>query len=181
MALKSTVYKAALNVADLGRNVYADFGLTLARHPSETEQRMMLRLMAFALHADEALVFGKGISTDDEPDLWKKSLSGEIELWIELGTPEPDRIKKACGRSSEVVVYTYGDRSVPVWWAKHAPVLGRVKNLTVLQVPDAQCEALAALAALTMSLQCTLDTGEVWVSAGDTSIQIAPQQLTMPA
>ncbi|MEP6391609.1 MAG: YaeQ family protein [Halioglobus sp.] len=180
MALKSTVYKAALNVADLDRNVYADFSLTLARHPSETEQRMMLRLIAFALHADEALLFGKGISTDDEPDLWQKSLSGEIELWIELGTPEPDRIKKACGRSSEVVVYAYGDRSVPVWWAKHAGVLGRLKNLKVMQLPDTQCHSLAVLIAPSMSLQCTLDAGEAWVSAGDSSVQITPQQLAVP-
>jgi len=179
MALKSTIYKAALNVADLSRNVYADYALTVARHPSETEQRLMLRLIAFALHADEALTFGKGISTDDEPDLWKKSLAGDIELWIELGTPEPDRIKKACGRSSEVVVYSYGDRSVPVWWAKHAVVLNRLKNLKVMQVPDAQCQALAALIASAMSLQCTLDAGEAWVSSGDSSIQVAPQQLTM--
>ena len=177
MALKSTVYKAALNVADIDRNLYADFGLTLARHPSETEQRMMLRLVAFALHADDALTFGKGISTDDEPDLWLKSLTGDIELWIELGTPEPDRIKKACGRAAQVVVYTYGDRSAPIWWNKHARVLGRLKNLRVLHVPDEQCQALAALASSNMSVQCTLDGGEVWVSVGESSVQIAPQEL----
>lgn len=181
MALKSSVYKAALNVADLDKHLYADFNLTVARHPSETEQRMMLRLLAFALHADESLAFGKGISTDDEPDLWLKSLSGEIELWIELGTPEPDRIKKACGRSRQVVVYTYGDRSVPVWWSKHAGVFGRLKNLRVFQVPDAQCQALTALASSPMALQCTLDAGEVWVTAGDSNVHIAPQQLAIPS
>jgi uncharacterized protein YaeQ len=180
MALKSTVYKAALNVADIDRNLYADFALTLARHPSETELRMMLRLVAFAFHADNALTFGKGISTDDEPDLWLKSLAGDIELWIDLGTPEPDRIKKACGRSTQVVVYTYGDRSVPIWWNKHAGVLNRLKNLQVHQVPDEQCKALAALASSNMSLQCTLDGGEVWVSVGDSSVQVAPQQLREP-
>ena len=117
MALKATIFKAELNVADLDRHVYADFSLTLARHPSETDERMMLRLLAFALHADERLEFGRGISTEDEPDLWCKSLSGEIELWVDLGTPDRNRLRKACGRSHSVVLYAYGGRAVPVWSA----------------------------------------------------------------
>ena len=113
MALKSTIFKVALNVADMVRHVYGDFSLTIARHPSETDERMMLRVIVFAPHAHERLEFGKGISTDDEPDLWLRTLSNEIDLWVELGTPNERRLRKACGRSAEVILYCYGGRNTP--------------------------------------------------------------------
>ena len=174
MALKSTVHKFDLNVADLDRQVYGDFPLTLARHPSETEARMMLRLLAFALNASEDLEFGRGISTNDEPDLWRKSLTGEVELWIELGTPDPERLRKACGRSVEVKLYSYGDRASPVWWKKHAGDLARFDRLRIWQIEDASCDALASLAAGSAAVQCTIDSGEAWITAGDHSIRIKP-------
>ena len=111
MALKSTIYKAKLNVTDMDRQVYQEFPLTIACHPSETEARMMLRILAFALHADERLEFGRGISTDSEPDLWQKSLSDDVELWIDLGTPDESRLRKASGRAERVKLFVYGDRS----------------------------------------------------------------------
>lgn len=178
MALKSTVYKFDLNVADLDRQVYGDFPLTLARHPSETEARMMLRLLVFAFNASEDLAFGRGISTDDEPDLWRKSLSGEIELWIELGTPDPERLRKACGRAAAVVLYCYGDRASPVWWAKHEKALQRLDRLRVYQVGDGSCDALAALANSGGQIQCTIESGEAWLSAADASVHVVPTRLT---
>jgi uncharacterized protein YaeQ len=177
MALKSVVYRFDLNVADMDRQVYGDFPLTLARHPSETEARMMLRLLAFAYHASEGLAFGRGISTDDEPDLWRKSLSGEIELWIDLGTPDPERLRKACGRAQDVVLYCYGDRATPVWWEKHGKALQRFDRLRVYQVDDTSCDALAALAGSGAPLQCTIESGEAWVSAGNLSIHVEPRAL----
>src|SRR6056297_2009370 len=108
MALKATIFKAALNIADMDRHYYGDHQLTLAQHPSETAERLMVRLLAFALNASETLTFTKGISTDDEPDLWQKSLSDDIELWIELGLPNESRLRKACGRAQRVIVYAYG-------------------------------------------------------------------------
>lgn len=177
MALKSTVYRFDLNVADLDRQVYGDFPLTLARHPSETESRLMLRLLAFALHADERLEFGRGISTDDEPDLWRKDLTGEIELWVELGTPDPERLRKACGRATEVVLYCYGDRATPVWWDKHESALQRFDALRIFQIDDDSCDALAQLAGLGEAIQCTIEGGEAWVSAGETSLQVVPRSL----
>jgi uncharacterized protein YaeQ len=177
MALKSTVYRFDLNVADLDRQVYGDYPLTLARHPSETEARMMLRLMAFALHASGDLEFGRGISTDDEPDLWRKNLVGEVELWIELGTPDPERLRKACGRSDTVVLYCYGDRAAPVWWEKHRDSLQRFDKLRIYRVDDASCEALASLAASGQPLQCTIESGEAWLTAAELSVHVVPLPL----
>ena len=116
MALKATVFKADIQVADMDRHHYADYSLTLARHPSETDERMMVRLLAFALFADPALAFGKGLCVDDEPDLWQKDLTGAIERWIDVGQPDDKWVRKACGRAREVVVLAYG-RALEVWWS----------------------------------------------------------------
>jgi len=180
MALKATIYKAELNVADMDRHVYDDFSLTIARHPSETDERMMLRVLAFALHAGQRLEFGRGISTDDEPDLWQKSLSGEIDLWIDLGTPDESLLRKACGRSGQVVLYCYGDRAVPIWWGKISNNLQRFDNLQVLQIDDDCMGLLGALSASNMQLQCTIQDGEAMLSAShgnSASIQVAPAKL----
>ena len=174
MALKSTIYKAQLNVADTDRQVYGDYPLTIARHPSETDRRMMLRIFAFARHADEALGFGRGISTDDEPDLWLKDLTGAIQLWVELGNPEPARLRKACGRAAKVVLYAYGDRATPVWWQKNGADLQRFDNLTVYQLSDSDGQMLESMAAPNMTLQCTIADGEAWLSDAQHSVGLRP-------
>ena len=115
MAINATVFKAVLQIADMDRHYYADHVLTLARHPSETDERMMVRLLAFALFAEDGLTFGKGISSDEEPDLWHKDLTGEIKRWIEVGLPDMRVIRKACGRADQVVVLSYG-RAAGIWW-----------------------------------------------------------------
>lgn len=168
-------------MSDLDRNVYEDFALAVARHPSETDARMMLRIAAFALQADARLDFGRGISTDDEPDLWRKDLTGTIELWVELGTPDPDRLRKAAGRAQQVVLYAYGERAFKVWWDKHADTLARFQNLAVYLVDDAACAALATLAAPGLSLQCTISSGELWLTNGEQSLTIQPQVVRLPA
>lgn len=177
MALKSTVFKVKLNVADLDRNVYGDFSLAVARHPSETDARMMLRVAVFALHAHEQLQFGRGISTDDEPDLWIKDLTDAIELWIELGTPDPSRLRKASGRAQNVMLYAYGERAFKVWWDKNADALARFNNLCVYSVTDDELAELAALAAPGLALQCTISDGELWLTSGDQSVQLQPAVL----
>jgi len=177
MALKSTIVKVRLNVSDIDRSVYDDFSLSIARHPSETETRMMLRVAAFALHADERLEFGRGISTDDEPDLWRKDLTGAVELWIELGTPDPDRLRKACGRAQRVILYAYGERALKVWWDKHASALARFSNLAIFGLSDDACARLAALAAPGLSLQCTVSDGELWLTDGAESVALVPEVL----
>ena len=125
MAIKSVIYKVQLQVADMDRHYYATHPLTLAQHPSETDERLMVRLLAFALHADERLEFGRGLSTDEDPDLWQRDYSGQVERWIELGQPDESRIRKACGRSREVVVLNYGGRAADLWWEKNASALAR--------------------------------------------------------
>ena len=181
MALKSTVYKAELQISDMDRHYYATHALTLARHPSETEERLMVRLLAFALHADDALAFGRGLSSDDEPDLWRKSLDGEIELWIDLGQPDESRIRKASGRAREVVVVNYGGRSADIWWDKHRAALSRIDNLTVLDIDRDTAAALAALANRTMRLQAMVQDGQFELYGDGASLTVEPGVRMAPA
>jgi len=169
MALKATIFKADLQVADMDRHYYGDHALTIARHPSETDERMMVRVLAFALHAHEALAFGKGLSTDDEPDLWQKDLTGAINLWIEVGQPDERRLLKACGRSSQVVVYSYSSAS-NIWWTQVAAKLERARNLRVINLPASATTELAGLAQRTMQLQCTIQDAQVWVTNGEQTV-----------
>jgi uncharacterized protein YaeQ len=171
MALKSTIYKADLQIADMDRQYYGAHALTIARHPSETDERMMVRIMAFALHADEALAFGKGLSSDDEPDLWQKDLTGAIDLWIEVGQPDEKRILKACGRASRVVIYSYSSNS-HIWWNQTANKVERAKNLSVFNLPVATSQTLQKLAQRSMQLQCTIQDGQAWINGDGESILI---------
>jgi uncharacterized protein YaeQ len=178
MALTATIHKADLNVADMDRHYYADHALTLARHPSETEERMMVRLLAFALHADERLEFGRGLSSTEEADLWRRDLTGRIALWIEVGQPDDRRLRKACAQADRVVVYAYGaGRSVDLWWAKVGPEVARHDNLTVLALDPATADALAAIAGKTMQLQATIQDGEAWLASGEARIAIGLRPL----
>lgn len=172
MALKATVYKADLQVADMDRHYYGQHTLTIARHPSETDERMMVRLLAFALHACEGLEFGKGLSTDDEPDLWQKDLTGHIEQWIELGQPDERVIRRACGRADRVYVYTYSGNSADIWWNQNGRRLQGLSNLAVIDVPAGNASSLAALAQRTMQLSCTVQDGQVWLADQQTSIPV---------
>lgn len=178
MALKATIFKATLNIADMDRHYYGDHQLTLAQHPSETDERLMVRLLAFALNASDTLAFTKGISTDDEPDLWQKSLSDNIELWIELGLPDESRLRKACGRAEQVILYTYGGRAVPLWWEKVRSKVSRFDNLTVVDLPQEATAALGALADRNMSLQFTVEDGEVGIGNESDRITITPSILS---
>jgi uncharacterized protein YaeQ len=171
MALKSTICKAALQIADMDRNYYADHALTIARHPSETDERMMVRLLAFALNAHEHLTFGKGLSDTDEPDLWQKDLTGAIVHWIEVGQPDEKTMLRACGRAGRVTVYAYGNRA-DLWWKPLAEDLTRAKNLSVWRVPVAASQALVKLAARAMQLQCTIQEGQLWFSDAVETVQL---------
>ena len=177
MALKATVCKAELHIADMERGYYHDHAVTVARHPSETDERMMVRLLAFALNADEALAFGAGLSTDDEPDLWRKDLTGNIETWIDVGLPDEKRIRKACGRAAQVFVYSYGGRAAELWWQQVSGKLARSNKLTVINLPQAGTQALARLAARNMQLQYTIQDGQVWVADDRESVQLDPQTI----
>ncbi|TAL96801.1 MAG: YaeQ family protein [Rhodanobacter sp.] len=182
MALNSTIYKVELQVSDMDRHYYATHALTLARHPSETEERLMVRLLAFALYADDRLEFGKGICDEDEPALWRKAYTDEVELWIEVGQPDEKRIRKACGRSHEVVVVNYGSHVAGIWWNKVGASLARHKNLTVLDVPDSTLAELVALLQRGMRLQCLIQDGQLQLMndadsvAVDATVRMAPPE-----
>ena len=173
MALNSTVVKAELQVSDMDRHYYATHNLTLAQHPSETDERLMVRLLAFALYADERLEFGRGISDEDEPAMWKRDYTGEIELWIELGHPDESRNKKASGRAQQVVVVNYGGRASDIWWDKIATSLTRLKNVTVIDLPADVVDALPGIGERGMRLNALVQDGELQLMGerGSTSVR----------
>lgn len=172
MAIKATIFKANLQIADMERHYYQNHVITLARHPSETDERMMVRLLAFALHADQYLEFGQGMTADDEADLWRKDFTGAIDLWIDVGIPDEKLVRKACGRSREVVVYSYGGNVADRWFAQYGRHFGRFKNLSVINLPMENTCAIAMLAQRSMQLQCIIQDGQVWLSDGNHSIQV---------
>ena len=174
MAMKATIFKVELNVADIDRNYFHDHKLTIARHPSENDVRMMARLVAFALNAHEDLVFTQGVSSGDEPDLWRKDLTGNIEVWIEIGQPDEKQIRKACGRAKEVIIYTYNGNSANAWWKKIHDDVTRFKNLSVINLPTDAIREIAALSQRTMDFPCTIQEGDVWMSGKDKTVKICP-------
>ncbi|MCM2335964.1 MAG: YaeQ family protein [Pseudomonas sp.] len=174
MAPKATVVKAELQVSDMDRHYYATHNLTLAQHPSETDERLMVRLLAFALHADDRLEFGRGLSDEDEPALWRRDYTGEIQQWIELGQPDESRIRKAAGRAEQVVVVTYGGNAADVWWGKNAATLARFKNLTVLDLDAAAVSAATALLGRGMRVTAMIQDGELQLMDTDTTVALTP-------
>ena len=163
MALKATIYKAELQIADMDRNYYGQHLLTVARHPSETDERVMIRILAFAIHASEALTFTKGLFDTEEPDLWQKDLTGAIELWVEVGQPDEKRLMKACGRSERVVVYSYSATS-HIWYKQIANKLDRAKNLSIVNIPAEASAQLEKMANRNMQLQCTIQDGQIYLT-----------------
>ena len=164
MALKSTVFKADLQLADLDRHHFGDYALTIAQHPSETMERVMIRLLAFALYASEDLRFGRGLSNEDDASLWEIDPGGVTRLWIDLGLPDETRIKKACSRADRAVVMTYGGRASDLWWQQNANALSRYKNLSVIQISPEDSETLVAIANRTMKLSWTIQEGMVYLA-----------------
>jgi len=181
MALKATIFKAGLQIADMDRSVYTDHALTIARHPSETDERLMVRLLAFGLNVpaddhDGALEFGKGMSDADEPDLCQRDLTGRIVHWLEVGQPDDRRLLRAAGRAERVSVVAYS-ASAPIWWNGIASKVARAANLSVWQVPAAQSQALAGLVQRTMQLQLTVQDGTAWLGDGAQSVELTLERL----
>lgn len=175
MALKSTIYKADLQISNLDSNYYATHSLTLAKHPSETDERLMVRLIAFVLFASDSLAFGKGLSEDEEPDLWQKDLTGAIELWIEVGLPDERVLRKASGRSNQVALLMYGGRSADIWWDQNSKALLKLDNLTVINLPETV--ELANSATRNMNISCTIQDNEMLVTHDIGSFTLLPMKL----
>jgi len=158
MAISATIHKVSLNIADMDRHYYQSHELTVAQHPSETNFRFMLRLIAFALNASESLSFSKGLCADDEPEIWRKSLTDEIELWIDFGQLDEKRIRKASGRADQVIIYTYNERKAQVWWEQ---IKGKLERYSNLQVFHLYAEGVENLLNRNMQLQCNMQDGEI--------------------
>ena len=181
MAIKATIFKANVQLSDIDRGQYADYPVVIARHPSETDERMLIRLLAFALNvpADSdhgPLEFAKDMWDPDEPSLWQKDYTGEILHWIEVGQPDEKRLLRMSARVPRVSVYSFS-ASTPVWWKNIETKLSRAVNLTVWQIPSEQSQALAGLAQRTMELQVTVQDGGIWVGDGTHSVEVAPTRL----
>jgi len=173
MAANATIHKVLLNIANMDTHYYEEHNLTLAQHPSENDLRLMIRIVTFILNANDTLMFCKGISQDDEPDLWQKSLADDIEMWIDLGQPDEKRIKKACGRSEKVIIYTFKENVSSTWFKQIQNSLNRFKNLQVIRLNiDGDIETLYNRS---MNIQCNILDNELTLIDGDKSIIVTQE------
>lgn len=173
MALKATIFKAEVSITDLDRNYYQNHNLTIARHPSETNERMMLRLIAFIQNANEQLAFTKGLSEDEEPDLWQQNYTGDIELWIELGQPSEQRVKKGCNQSKQMMIYSYADNAFNTWWQKESNKLKQKSNLSVVTLSSDLAEQLSSLVDRNMQIQVTIQDAQMWLTINEQSLEVS--------
>jgi uncharacterized protein YaeQ len=185
MALKATIFKAQIQLSDLDRNVYRDHAVTIARHPSETDERLLVRLLAFALNAPESedlspLEFAKDMWEPEEPSLWRKDLTGRILQWIDVGQPDEKRLLRTSARVDRLSVYSFGSGTA-VWWKGLETRITRMRNLAVWSIPADQTRALAALAERTMQLQVTVQEGTIWVGDGTRSVELVLESLWDPS
>ncbi|MSR16545.1 MAG: YaeQ family protein [Methylococcaceae bacterium] len=174
MAISSTINKVSLNISNIDQHYYQTHDLTVAQHPSETDFRFMIRLIAFMANASESLYFTKGLNDNDEPELWQKSLTDDIELWIDLGQPDDKRIRKACGRAKQVIIYTYNERKAKVWWEQQKEKLARCSNLKVFHI---NAEGVEAMIKRSMQLQCSIQDGEIYLSDDNVNLAITMDRL----
>ena len=176
MAINSTINKISLNIADMDRHYYQTHDLTIAQHPSETDFRFMIRVIAFATNAHEQLCFSKGLHNDEEPELWQKTLTGDIELWIDLGQPDEKRIRKACGRADKVIIYTYHERKAKTWWEQQQAKLQRFNNLHVVHI---NADGVDTLLKRSMQLQCNIQDGIMYLSNDEVNFTVTMNRLSV--
>ena len=176
MALKSTINKATIHLSDMDRNYYDTIQLTIAQHPSENDRRMMIRLIAYVLNANENLQFGKGVSDEDEAAIWQINYSEEIELWIELGQLDEKRLKKACNRAKQVKLYCFGS-SVDTWWQQSKSKLNQFSKLSIESFSEETAQALELLADRSMEFQVSIQDGQFWLTSGEETLLIELEKL----
>lgn len=170
MAISATINKVSLNIADMDRHYYQTHEITAAQHPSETDYRFMMRIIAFALNASETLTFTKGLSSEDEPEIWQKSLVDDIELWIDFGQLDDKRMRKACGRADKVMIYTYNEGKASVWWEQIKNKLDRYRNLSIYHIFTE--DAIDGLVNRNMQLQCNIQDNEMYLGDEEKSFTI---------
>lgn len=176
MAEKATIYKATITLADMDRNVFGDYNLTVALHPSETVERMMVRILAFCYCAAENLTFTKGLSSMEEPDLWLKHDNGTILQWIEVGQPAPERLKKASGQAQAVRVFSYG-RGMDVWWKTNSAAIRALPKVSIHSFAADELQQLCALADKTMKFSVTITETIAYVSSATENLTISLREM----
>jgi uncharacterized protein YaeQ len=165
MALKATIYKVDLNIANMDKHYFANHNFTLACHPSETTERLMLKILAFCYLAHDDLEFTKGLYDVDLPELWRKNLTDDILQWVEIGMPDETRLRKSCQRAEQVVVFTYQPLAdVQNWWRGVQAKAERFNNLAVLSIDEADLTRLASFNARTMQIQCNIQDDHLFIS-----------------
>lgn len=177
MALGATIYKATLEISDLDRGYYGSHNLTIARHPSETEKRMMIRVLAFALYGGENVEFGRGLSAEGEAALWETNDAGDIGRWIEVGNPDNKALRRAAGKSEDVVVLAYDEAKTAAWWASNKGDFGKIGKLTVRMVTDEDAEKLQSIAKRNMRLAATIQDGIVWLADDKVNLELSVKTL----
>jgi uncharacterized protein YaeQ len=177
MALNATMYRFGIQISDLDRGYYDQVSLHVAQHPSETLERVTVRLFAWCLHADPQLAFSRGLSTEDEPDLWQHNYSGEIELWIEVGLPDIKRLRKAAGRAKAVVVYAYGGQAMQHWLQHNHRDLLKIDNIEIRHLDQNVVDAFANTIQRTMEISCMIQDSVMILNIGDQMYELAVQRL----
>ncbi|WP_045859198.1 YaeQ family protein [Teredinibacter purpureus] len=175
MALSATIYKFTIALSDLNRHYYDSVALTVAQHPSENAERMMARVLAFCLHAQEFLEFTKGLSTPETPDIWAKSLDGNTTLWVEVGEPSADKLKKATRIADEVWVYTFNSKS-EVWWQQEQVKINPLA-LKVRRLVWAEVETFAGMLSRKMDLSMTISGDSAFIATDKGECEVHWQDL----
>ncbi len=176
MALKSTIYKVNVELANMDQHYYDSLQLTIARHPSETEQRLIIRIICYILNAHPDLKFGKGISNEEEATIWQINYSNEIDLWIELGQLDEKRLKKACNKAKKVKLYCYGT-STDIWWSQIKSKVNKLDYLSVEKFDHSITDSLIKLISKTMEFQCSIQDGQLWLSSENETLLIETEKL----
>jgi len=174
MAQKATIYRVQLELSHVDRGVYAERQLTLARHPSETTERMLMRLLAFGLRYEEGLEFGRGVSATDEPDLWRREGDGRVIDWIEVGQPDAKRLVKAARQSNRCDLFVFGE-GADRWRAAQLDGMKAPENLAVARIDDAFVDSLAAVADRQIRWSMTVSEGTIFLGVGEDTFETAPQ------
>lgn len=170
MALKPTIYKFRISLSDTNRDLYDSTQLTVAQHPSETVERMMARIMAYCVKWQPNLALTKGLSTTDEPDLWVKSLDDQIELWVDIGEPSLDRVKKACRLAKQVDIFSFNSKS-DVWW-EQTKNKAHQYSASFYRFDSQAIEALAQVVARTMDLSVMITGDSLFVDCEQGSFEV---------
>src|SRR5450631_616671 len=180
MAQPSTIYRVAIQLSDIDRSLYESLQFTVARHPSETEERLLARILAYALYYEPELTFTKGVGAGDEPDLWIKGPDGRVRCWIEVGLPAAERLVKASRHSEQVVLCAFGS-SLPIWEKQQLPKLAGISNLTVIRLDQAFLGCLSKRLQRSISWSLTITEGSLYLAIDGETLESSVAHLVAPA